>query len=87
MFNNIFIIISFLLIYRINFLLLLDSCFKHNRLFLLKILMAELHRNNMCVSRLSSLIFVLLYVSSISLMLIEQRVDESDNFVSDIFPK
>lgn len=49
--------------------------------------MAELHRNNMCVSRLSSLIFVLLYVSSISFMLIEQRVDESDNFVSDIFPK
>lgn len=49
--------------------------------------MAELHGNNMCVSRLSSLIFVLLYVSSISLMLIEQRVDESDNFVSDIFPK
>lgn len=56
-------------------------------LFRLKILVAELDLNNMCVSRLSSLIFVLLYASSISLMLIEQRVDESDNFVSDIFPK
>lgn len=56
-------------------------------LFRLKILVAELDLNNMCVSRLSSLIFVLLYALSISLMLIEQRVDESDNFVSDIFPK
>lgn len=56
-------------------------------LFRLKILVAELDLNNMCVSRLSSLIFVLLYASSISLMLIEQRVDESDNFASDIFPK